>query len=89
MRANHQAKAKEGRARAQKSLPSQRFEAGCRSGKSGEQRISEVGQNGGRHVDRFDGLEQTKDQAGEQNADTHGNPAHARIGFRLGTEAKP
>ena len=89
MRADHDRQPAKRHDRADGALPAQSLKAGCRSNQPGQQWISEIGEDRGRHVDRFDRLEQTEDEPREQHADAERYPAHACVGARLRAEAKP
>ena len=89
MRADHDREAAEGGERASHALPAQSLQTGGGGGKPGQQRISEIGENGGRHVIQLDRLEQAIDQNREQHADAERYPAPARINRRLRTEPQP
>jgi hypothetical protein len=65
MRADHDRQPAKRRDRAGGVLPAQSLEAGCRGDQPGQQRIGEISQDRGGHVDRLDRLEQTKDESRE------------------------
>src|SRR6516162_10888488 len=58
--------------------PRDLLETACRRRQSGKQRIDEVGEDRDRHLDRLDCREQQKHVAGEEEAETEGNPLRAR-----------
>jgi hypothetical protein len=89
MSADHHRQSKERRERANKTLPAQPIEARGGRGKPGQQRIREVGEHGGRHVDCFDGLEQAEDEAGKQYAGAERNKTHPCIRTRPPPDVQP
>jgi hypothetical protein len=70
-------------------LPAQRLKAGDRGRQTGQQRISEIGKDCSRHVDRFDCLEQAENQSGKNDSNDRRDDAHLDVGGRTAPETKP
>ena len=78
--ADHQRQTEKRHDGGNQALPAQALHAEDRAAEAGQQRIGEIGENGERHGDQCNRLEQAEDDGREQNAEPEREEAGARRG---------